>query len=504
MKYTNPIIHADYSDPDAIRVGDDYYMVASSFTYLPGVPILHSRDLVHWELINYAVRSLPFPKYDVPSHGSGTWAPSIRYHNGEFIIFIPLPDEGIMVARSKDIRGEFELNMLVEAKGWIDPCPVWDDDGRAYMVFAFAYSRAGRNNVIALIEIDPDCRHTIGEYSVIFDGSVIAHTSEGPKAYRRDGYFYVLFPAGGVATGWQCAIRAKDIHGPYEYRPLMHQGPYPVNGPHQGAWVTAADGSEWFIHFQDVYELGRIIHLQPVYMAEGWPMIGADINGDGIGEPVRTWKMPLEGAPEYSVAMSDEFDGNELSLQWQWQANPCSRNYTLSERKGWLGLRCIPNPSRENLLWYAPNALTEIPQSDSFRASAVLELDGRREGDFGGIGMLGHLYGMIGLGYDGRSYSVKVLKGRVTGITYEGTAEEDEIASIPVKCNRIYLAIELRKDGNYLLSYSEDGVAYSVINHVFPLERATWTGAKLTLWAANRKNTASDGTAFLDWIRVGR
>ena len=154
--YTNPIIYADYSDPDPVRVGDDFYMVASSFTYLPGVPILHSKDLVHWELINYAVKSLPFDKYKVPSHGSGTWAPSIRYHNGEFFIFIPLVDEGIMVARSKDIRGEFKLNMLTHTKGWIDPCPLWDDDGRTYMVFAFAGSRAGIKNRLALIEIDAE------------------------------------------------------------------------------------------------------------------------------------------------------------------------------------------------------------------------------------------------------------------------------------------------------------------------------------------------------------
>lgn len=503
MQYTNPILYADYSDPDVIRVGEDFYMVASSFTYLPGVPILHSRDLVHWELINYAVRSLPFEKYSRPSHGSGTWAPSIRYHEGEFFIFIPLVDEGIMVARSHDIRGEFSLNMLTATSGWIDPCPIWTRDGRAYMVFAFAFSRCGIKHKLALIEIDPECRRTIGEYSVIFDGTVSAPTSEGPKAYFHNGWYYILFPSGGVATGWQSCIRARNIQGPYEYRIVMHQGNTRVNGPHQGGWVTAPDGSDWFIHFQDVIELGRIIHLQPMcFSSDGWPMIGSDLNGDGIGEPVSSWPLPVENAPHYEIATSDEFDAPVPGLQWQWQANPDVRSYSLTERKGWLRLYCLRNPSRDNLVWYAPSVLTQIPQDSSFTAEACLELTGTATGDFAGIGLLGHRYGFIGLGYDGGGYRVEVFKGSVSGRTYEGEAEECTLYSVPVSNNRLYLRIELRQDKNYFLSYSLDGQDYTVIDHIFPLERATWTGAKLALFAGNRENRASSGFGDFDYIRI--
>lgn len=498
--YHNPVLHADYSDPDVICVGEDFYMVASSFTYIPGVPILHSKDLVHWHIINYAVRSLPFEKYSLPSHGSGTWAPSIRYHEGVFYIFIPLVDEGIMVARSSDIRGEFELNMLTHTSGWIDPCPVWDDDGRAYMYFAFAKSRCGIKHRLALIEIDSECRNTIGDYEVIFDGTLTAPTCEGPKAYIRDGWHYVLFPAGGVATGWEAAIRARDIHGPYEYKVLLHQGNTPVNGPHQGGWVTAPDGKDWFVHFQDVIELGRITHLQPMCFLNGWPFIGSDLNGDGIGEPVEEWDLPVENAPEYSIQTSDDFSGDELGLQWQWQANPDSRFYSLSDGK--LKLECIPNPKREGYLWYAPNALTQIPQSDELTMTVSMTLDGKADGDFAGIGMIGHEYGYIGVFFNGKEYSIRGYKGHVTAITYEGEAEEEMIFEKPLKSPSVFLRLELRKDKTYMLSYSVDGNVFEPVDHVYPLERATWTGAKLTLWACQKKRENSGGSAGFDWVKI--
>ncbi len=501
MTYTNPIIYADYSDPDPIRVGNDYYMVASSFTYLPGVPILHSEDLVHWEIINYAVQSLPFDKYRKPSHGSGTWAPSIRYHNDEFFIFIPLVDEGIMVARSKDIRGTFSLNMLTHTSGWIDPCPIWDDDGKAYMVFAYAGSRAGIKNRLMLIEIDGECTTTIGEAEEIFDGTLIAPTSEGPKAYKRNGWYYILFPAGGVATGWQCCIRAKNIHGPYEYKVVLHQGNTAINGPHQGGWIDTPDGKDWFIHFQDVYELGRIIHLEPMAFIEDWPFIGSDQNGDGIGEPVSEWPYPIEGKTLYTIATSDEFEKGELGLQWQWQANPDSSSYSLCEKEGSLRLFAKSNPERENLLWYAPNALTQIPQKEAFTVESLVALTGKEAGDMASLGIIGHRYGYIGIYFDGREYSVRVYRGKVNAITFEGEAEESLVYSHPLNSNTIHLRLNVRKDKSCFLSFSEDGDDYIDTGIFFHIERATWTGAKLVLWSANRENNESSGYGDYEYFR---
>ena len=498
--YRNPIIHADYSDPDVICVGDDFYMVASSFTYIPGVPILHSKDLVHWHIINHAVRSLPFDKYREPSHGSGTWAPSIRYHEGTFYVFIPLVDEGIMVARSKDIYGEFELNMLTHTAGWIDPCPLWDDDGRAYMFFAYARSRCGLKHKLMMIEIDSECRKTIGKERLIFDGTQTAHTCEGPKAYKKDGMYYIFFPAGGVATGWQAAIRSTSLDGPFEYKILMNQGKTDVNGPHQGAWVTAPDGRGWFVHFQDVIELGRITHLQPMCFFQGWPYIGMDINGDGIGEPVQEWEVPVKDAPQYAIQTSDDFSSPELGLQWQWQANPDDAFYSLSENPGHLRLRCIRNEEREPLLWYAPNALTQIPQARSLTMAASLELAGREAGDSAGIGIIGHEYGYLAICYDGSGYRLQCFRGHVTEEEFRGKAEEAMVAEAKLQSPSAVLRLSLGEDKAYTFSYSEDGSSFRPIGPSFRLDRATWTGAKLCLWAVQKEGAASSG--YADFSRV--
>ncbi len=499
--YNNPILYADYSDPDVIRVGEDYYMVASSFTYIPGVPILHSKDLVHWEIINYCVKRLPFEKYDKPSHGSGTWAPSIRYYNGTFYVFIPLVDEGILVARSSDPYSEFELNMICYSKGWIDPCPFWDDDGKAYMVFAYARSRCGVKHRLALAEIDTDCRCLLGNPKIIFDGEQIAPTTEGPKIYKYNEWYYILMPSGGVATGWQSALRSKNIEGPYEYKVVMHQGCTKINGPHQGGLVDTPDGKHWFIHFQDVIELGRITHLQPVCFINEWPFIGSDLDGDGIGEPVNQWNMPIEGQIEYEILQSDEFTGESLGLQWQWQANPNDRFYSLKEQKG-IRLNCVINNSRENLLWYAPNAMTQIPQNPQFTAVTKVHLEGKEDGDMASMGIIGHIYSYIGLKKCDNEQRVVLYVGNVLDREFEGKAIENLVESCQYNDKDVYLRVQLGEEKLYEFSWSEDGIDYHSIGQPIPLKSATWTGAKLCLWACNRNNIPSLGYGVYDYIHI--
>lgn len=487
--YKNPILYADYSDPDVIRVGEDFYMVASSFTYFPGVPILHSRDLVHWEIINYAAPVLPSPRYDVPRHGSGTWAPAIRYHGGMYYIFIPLPDEGIYVARCEDIRGQFRLNCLAEAKGWIDPCPLWDDDGRAYMVFAYARSRCGIQHRLAMAEIDPECTRLIGEVREVFHREDIAPTIEGPKLYKKDGLYYIFAPAGGVATGWQAVLRSPCIWGPYEYRVVLRQGSTPVNGPHQGGWVTAPDGSDWFVHFQDVIELGRITHLQPMSWQDGWPVMG------NRGEPVSQYRLPVSGAPHYGIAQSDDFDGR-LGLQWQWQANPGKEFYDICGTG--LRLNCLANPSRETLLWYAPNVLTQIPQHKSLCVQVKLTLHPDQPGDMASLGMLGHRYAYLALetGY------LRLYTGIVSEVQDLGEAEEALAAQVPYDLSTVYLRLVLEEDKHYRFFWSAEAAEYHPIGKALPLDRATWTGAKLCLWAANKQGLSSRGYGLYQHFRV--
>ena len=295
--YKNPIINADYSDPDAIRVGDDYYMVSSSFTHIPGLPILHSKDLVNWKIIGHALKKQPpFDVYDKVQHGAGVWAPSIRYHNNEFYIYYPDPDFGIYLVKAKNIIGPWSEPLLIEAgKGLIDPCPFWDDNGKTYLVHAYAGSRAGIKSIIVVKEMNKEGTKIIGDGVMVYDGHEKDPTIEGPKFYKRNGYYYIFAPAGGVSTGWQTILRSKNIYGPYERKVVMDQGTTSINGPHQGAWVTTQTGEDWFLHFQDKEAYGRVVHLQPMKWINDWPVIGVDKDGDGKGEPVLNYKKPNVG-----------------------------------------------------------------------------------------------------------------------------------------------------------------------------------------------------------------
>ena len=261
--YKNPILYADYSDPDAIRVGQDYYLTASSFTCLPGLPILHSPDLVNWTLLAHALPAYPEARFATPQHGQGVWAPALRYHNGLFYLYWGDPDSGVYCTRSKTPAGPWDTPVLVlPGKGIIDPCPLWDDDGQAYMVHAWAASRAGVNSLLTLRTMTADGLHVSTTGRHIFDGRERHPTIEGPKFYKRNGYCYIFAPAGGVTQGWQTVLRSKDIYGPYESRVVMAQGTTPINGPHQGGWVETPSGQSWFLHFQDAGAYGRILHLQ--------------------------------------------------------------------------------------------------------------------------------------------------------------------------------------------------------------------------------------------------
>ncbi len=334
-RYRNPILYADYSDPDAIRVGEDYFMISSSFSNAPAMPLLHSKDLVNWKVVNYILPEVPEFRYRNPIHGCGVWAPSIRYHEGTFYVCFPMPDEGIYMTTAKNPYGKWSKPVNIRpGAGWIDPCPFWDEDGRAYLVAGVAKSRIGYKSVLHMVEMQPDGMGLIGEEKVIFDGNLNDQvTIEGPKLYKRNGWYYVFAPAGGVKTGWQTVLRSKNIFGPYEYRVVMRQGDSQVNGPHQGAWVDTVTGQDWFIHFQDVYAAGRIIHLQPMSWEDDWPVIGIKVEGEDYGVPVMEYDKPDIGKTEdglnksdiYPVCVpecTDEFTGATLGLQWQWNANP--------------------------------------------------------------------------------------------------------------------------------------------------------------------------------------
>lgn len=213
--YKNPVLYADYSDPDLIRAGDDYYMTASSFNCVPGLPILHSKDLANWKIINHALPKLrmegvePANFFDTPQHGKGVWAPCIRHHKGEFYIYWGDPDFGVYVVKTKDITGKWdEPRLVLPGKGRIDPSPLFDDDGKVYLLHAWAGSRAGLNSILTVCEMNEDGTKAAGTETLVFDGNDgVNHTVEGGKFYKKDGYYYILRlrAAWRRAGNWRCA-----------------------------------------------------------------------------------------------------------------------------------------------------------------------------------------------------------------------------------------------------------------------------------------------------------
>ena len=330
-RYTNPILHMDYSDPDVCRVGEDYYMTASSFNCFPGLPILHSRDLVHWTLVGAALTDYEPEFHTSVQHANGVWAPAIRYHDGWFYIFCGDPDRGIFMVKTQDPRGRWEDPVwVVRAKGFIDPCPLWDEDGTAWLSHAAAGSRAGLKSILFMAPMAPDGTHLLGPSRIVYDGHRTQPTIEGTKLYKRNGWYYIFAPAGGVKTGWQTVLRAKHPYGPWEERIVMASAPGTINGPHQGGWVETPSGESWFLHFQDKGAYGRIVHLQPLtWLPDGWPLIGEDPDGDGLGQPVSSWPMPAVASPASgsAVAVMPGADRASLGpyglpLEWQFPAVP--------------------------------------------------------------------------------------------------------------------------------------------------------------------------------------
>ena len=476
--YRNPILYTDYSDPDAIRVGGDYFMVASSFCNSPAVPLLHSKDLVNWKVINYVVDRLPFPYYDQPMHGCGAWAPSIRFHDGTYYVFIPMPDEGIFMCKTTDPWGKWSEPAYVrKVVGWIDPCPFWDDDGKAYMVTAFARSRIGFKSMLYLSPIGPDCSGVLDDGKFIYDGHETQPTIEGPKLYKRNGYYYIFAPAGGVKPGWQTVLRSKTIYGPYEERIVLHQGSTPVNGPHQGAWVDTPSGEDWFLHFQDVGNAGRIIHLQPMRWVDDWPVIGVN-EEDGCGEPVLRYQKPDTGAvcpvdaPEDSVF----FEGGKLGLQWQWNANYREEWYRLGD--GRLTLYAQPVDVDRQLCDVSSLLLQKWPAPE-FEITTCLHLEGLVEGDVAGMVSLGGCYTALAVKRQAGGFSLQQRTGNWT------MADEVREELEGWQQERIWLRMRVERSEDISFAVSADGEKYRSVGRTTKATPGRWVGVKAGLFVLN-------------------
>ena len=517
--YKNPVLYADYSDPDVCRVDNDYYMTSSSFNCLPGLQILHSNDLVNWTIIGAAVPALPpIEETERPEHGNRVWAPCIRFHKGEFYIFWGDPDQGAFMVKARYPEGPWTEPVLVKpGKGIIDTSPLWDDDGKIYLVHGYAGSRAQLKSILSICELTPDASKAATQSRIIFDGHESHETIEGPKFYKRNGYYYIFAPAGGVPTGWQTVLRSKNVYGPYESKDVLHQGNTQVNGPHQGAWVNTTTGEDWFLHFQDVGAYGRIVHLQPMKWVNDWPVIGVDKDGDGCGEPVLTYKKPDAGKtyPICTPQESDEFDGFTLSPQWQWHAAINEKWAFFDGGKGNVRLYSYPVTPAYKSLWDVTNLMLQKTPSDNFAATIKLTFKPTKK-------YTGERTGLVVMGMD---YAGLILENTDKGLVLSQVvcnradrgATEQVNASAGLKDNTVYLKVRFSADGKKItssegghdllvmcdFSYSPDGKEFTKFGQPFRAKEGKWIGAKIGTFCTRPAITTNDGGwTEVDWFRV--
>ncbi len=463
--YRNPVLNADFSDPDVIRVGSKYYMVASDFHFL-GMQVLESDDMVNWQYISQIYRRFDELGWDENAHyAGGSWAPAIRYHDGLFYVYFCTPDEGLYMSTANDPHGPWApLHLVKRVEKWEDPCPFWDEDGQAYL----GRSRHGAGPII-VHRMSPDGKTLLDEGVTVYEGPV----AEGTKFMKRNGFYYLIIPEGGVGQGWQTVLRSRNIYGPYQRKVVLEQGSTKINGPHQGALVDAPDGSWWFYHFQETPVLGRVVHLQPARWQDDWPLMGVDFVGNGIGEPVASWKKPIPSENSQPLRTDDDFSGS-LGLQWQWNHNPVDTHWSLSARRGWLTLQTLPAVDLKS----CRNMLTQKVVGWQSESTTMMESSGD---NFAGLFCSGKEFRGIGLCKDGIYVEVGgqrqlVQKGHFAQVWFRVTNDCQQ--------NRHQFYFSL--DGEHFISAGE----------AFPMRGGYWKGIRTGLFCYG-----NDGKAQFDYFR---
>lgn len=512
--YRNPVLHADYSDPDVCVVGEDYFLTASSFNCTPGLPILHSKDLVNWKIVNYALKKVePVEYYNEARHGKGVWAPSIRFHEGMYYIYWGDPDFGIFMVKTRDPYGEWDKPVLVKAgKGMIDPCPLWDDDGRVYLAHAWAGSRAKFNSVLTVCELNKEGTKVISDPVLVFDGNDgVNHTVEGAKFYKRNGFYYLFAPAGGVVSGWQLVMRSKNVYGPYEPRIVMAQGKTDINGPHQGGWVDTPAGESWFLHFQDKGAYGRVLHLNPMKWVNDWPVIGVDRDGDGCGDPVSRYRKPKTDKtyPIETPVESDEFDTRKLGLQWEWHAN-YQDVFGFTTNMGYARIYGHELSPHFKNFWEVSNLLMQKFPAEEFTATAKLKVSAKDDGQLSGLIIMGLDYSWIGVEKQGEKFLLKqaVCKDaeqgnleQVSTLAVLEPSRKFEAGLFPNYEREIYIRVHVDKGAYCRFSYSLDGRKFTEAGTLFKARQGKWIGAKVGMFSVT-PHGKERGWLDVDWFRV--
>ncbi len=494
--YTNPVIAADFPDPDVILVDSTYYMVNTTMFTFPGVPILKSYDLVNWQYCCNAVPRFDFsPCYDLDGcnrYGHGQWATSLKFHNGKFyLLFITLQEGGFLCTANKP-EGPWQVRKL--PKGFYDPGLFFDDDGRIYV--AHGYSN------INITELDTNFAPK-GNDSLVYAGD-IRRGLEGTHVYRINGYYYMYSTYGGL-DGIQVALRSKNIYGPYQQKVAIYDTTHGINfGIHQGALIKTQTGEWWTMLFVDSGPFGRFPSLQPVTWLDGWPMVGVD------GKAVVTDRKPNVGRqyPAMILPTSDEFDVAVLGMQWGWNHNPDPKNWSLSENPGYLRLRTVSvvdslpkarNTLTQRMFAYYSDALVSI-------ASAKMDISHMKEGDIAGLAVFQDPYACVEIRRaGGKNYVVMANNGKTVDSSALG------VSTIYLRASAVYGSGAAHYfdgkaapgTGTASFSYSLDNRSFKTIGNELHMRfnLRIFTGNKFCLF--NYATSETGGYVDVDWFRTG-
>ncbi len=523
--FRNPILPSDYSDPDVIRVKDDYYMISSTFQLSPGMVILHSKDLVNWETISYATpnistlgESMNYSKMN--EYNKGIYAGSIRYHNDSFHICYTTLNHGIFISKSKLISGPWKTEYLKDMYGkpitaiwWDDPCPLWDDDGKAYFVASklrggwtprlFSMNDAGTQ----LLDAANDSMNIAGKCKS-GDGSMYCNkkTGEGNKLYKINGTYYLYHNEVTKPENYRISImhRSKYIYGThedgtpgtsenpgkYEEKKMLHNAAVTDLEPNQGGLVQIPSGEWYFLTQQGKGSAwGRAIVLLPVKWMDGWPIPGI-LDKDSIGTIQWQCKKPILRFPKTFTQGSDEFNWPVLKKDWQWNYEPKPKKYSLTERKGYLRLYAY-QPLKTDSLFYAGSTICQrYFKSDSVCATIKVDINKMEDGQEAG---LAHFNG--GVTYSSIGVSQKNGIKRLRFDNHQTVKYFDTLSS---SIKTIYFRTEVDANLNSHFEYSLNGQEFHPLGDNYILRWGKYRGDYMGIY--NYNNLNEKGYVDVDWF----
>ena len=489
--FTNPLMWGDWPDPDVIRVGNDFYMVSTSMHYVPGCPIVKSRDLVNWEMAGYAVeRYDEDPKYNLDGgdlYLNGSWAASIRHHKDKFYVAFCTPygwgrEKGnFSICIADKVEGPWERVVFPEYM--YDPGLFFDDNDKVYVVHG--------QGTLYVTELNSDARSVKGEPVKIWSkGFKNANEldggfgMEGAHVYKINKKYYITCPAGGT-SGWQICLRSDNIYGPYEHKLIMNDSTsYPGNGLHQGGMVQLKNGDWWFIIMQDRGAIGRVPNLVPVTWEDGWPILGVK------GKDAVTYQKPNVGKTFKikSPATSDEFNQSSLGLQWQWNHNPNPDYWSLTERKGHMRLKA----NKASSLKSAKNTLTQRVQGPCSEGTIELDFSKLNPGNIAGFGIFEFPYAYIAVQCTAQGNHL---------IMYNDNRIIEQLNNI--KNHKIWIRARVT-DQNFRATffYSFDGIRFHPFGNDLKMGLGLpWTANRFALFNFSTTPEGVGGIADFNWFR---